>query len=59
MRTIQDRLTLCRCFTEDRPAIRNPDANPGSGETVLRESDASPALRPDVRCLQRWIDLNA
>ena len=59
MQTFSDRLPLCRCFCEDRPALRSPEANPASCETALRESDSSLALRPDVPCLQRWIDLNA
>ena len=59
MQTIRNRVPLCSCFSEDRPALRGPDTNPADGETAPRESDSSPALRPDVHCLQRWIDLNA
>ncbi len=59
MQPISDRRPLCRCFAEDPPALRGSDANPANGETASYEAESSLILRPDVRCLQRWIDLNA
>ena len=56
-----DRAPLCRCFDADRglqlraaafPTDDAPDATNG-------ESEPRMPLRPEVHCLQRWIDLNA
>ncbi len=59
MQPIPARLPLCRCFAENPPALRGGDAHPTNGETAQYEVESSLILRPDVRCLQRWIDLNA
>jgi hypothetical protein len=60
MQTIQDRVPVCGCFAEDRPAFRNRDARLGDeAEPLGNDGDSSLSLRPEVPCLQRWIDLNA
>ncbi|HVS37356.1 MAG TPA: hypothetical protein VMS17_17475 [Gemmataceae bacterium] len=60
MQPILDRIPLCRCFADDRPALPGavrPIRDVGDPVRMDRESPLS--LRPDVNCLQRWIDLNA
>jgi hypothetical protein len=61
MQTILDRIPVCRCFHEDRTASRNsaPYRAPDAAEPAGWEAEARLPLRPDVPCLQRWLDLNA
>ena len=59
MQTIHDRLPLCRCFFEDRPAFGVTDANAPLIESACCDPEACLTLRPEVACLQLWIDLNA
>ena len=59
MQTIQDRVPVCRCFAEDRPAFNRDAESPQRSRALGADGDSSLLLRPDVHCLQRWIDLNA
>ena len=61
MQTILDRIPVCRCFHEDRPAPRNGASQRAADalDPSAWESEARLPLRPDVPCLQRWLDLNA
>ena len=59
MQPVRDRLAVCSCFVEDRLARRRDASKNDAGEVIRREPEAPLSLRPDVPCLQRWIDLNA
>ncbi len=58
MQPIRDRIAVCSCFVEDRPR-RDPCMKNDADEPIRREAETLLSLRPDVPCLQRWIDLNA
>jgi hypothetical protein len=63
MHDSSDRLTFCRCF-EAAPSFFL-DAGPVNPAEATRQPvparrpPAPSLLRPDVHCLQRWIDLSA
>jgi hypothetical protein len=61
MQPILDRIPVCRCFHEDvsTSAKSVPHRAADPTEPARWESEARLPLRPDVPCLQRWLDLNA
>jgi len=57
-----DRTLFCRCFdtTPPRPAGgRRETADTNHQPAHAGRSPVGPILRPDVYCMQRWLDLNA
>jgi len=58
-----DRVVICRCFDAAPPALHiswRELADAGHRpDHAGRSRDAVSFLRPDVPCLQHWMDLNA